>query len=55
MRYSTTPLFDHLVGAAEQRVGGTLRPSALAVFEVDDQLDFGGLLHGQVGRLVALE
>jgi hypothetical protein len=37
--------------ARASSVGGTSRPSALAVFEVDHQL----ALHLQVGRLLALE
>jgi hypothetical protein len=46
--------FDHLVGASEQpeRDCQGERSSGL---EVDDQLDFRGLLHRQVGRLLALE
>jgi hypothetical protein len=50
----TSTLFDHLVGAGEQRQrhGEAERPGGL---EVDDQLDLGGLLNRQVGGLLALE
>ena len=46
--------FDHLVGTAEERDrdGEAQRPGR---FEVDAQLDFGGLLDGQIGRFLALE
>ena len=47
-------LFDHLVGAAEQRSGNVM-PSALAVFRLMIQFDFRCLLDRQVGGLVALE
>ena len=47
-------LFDHLVGAAEQRERKR-EAERLGGIEVDDQLDFGGLLDRQVGRLLALE
>src|SRR6266567_4772835 len=45
---------DHLVGAAEQRRrhGDAKRLSGL---EIEDQFDFRGLLHRQVGGLLALE
>ena len=33
-------LFDHLVGAGEQR-GGTVRPSALAVLRLIDHFELG--------------
>ena len=47
-------LFDHLVGAAEQRKreGDAQR---LGRLEVDDQLDFHHLVNRQVGRFGALE
>ena len=46
--------FDHLVGAADQRQrnGEAERLSSL---QVDDKLDFGGLLDRQIGRLLAFE
>ena len=43
-------LFDHFVGSDQQ----TLRHGETELFcslEVDDHLEFGGLLHGQVGRI----
>jgi len=45
---------DHLIGAAEQRQrhGDAKR---LGGFEVDQQIDLGGLLDRQVGRLLAPE
>ena len=36
-------------------IGGTSRPSALAVLRLIDQLVLGRRLHRQVGRLLALE
>src|SRR3984893_3284019 len=47
-------LFYEFVGAVEprEREGN---PQRLGGLEVDDQLDFGGLLDWQVGRLVAIE
>ena len=48
------PLLDHLVGAAEERDrdGEAQRPGRL---DVDDQLDFGGLLDRRISGLLALE
>ena len=40
---------------ARARVGGTSRPSALAVLRLMHQLVLGRRLHRQVGRLLALE
>ena len=37
--------FDHLVGAAEQRQGHG-QAERFSGLEVDDQFEFGGLLHG---------
>jgi len=44
---------DHLVCGRQQRFrdGDTER---LGGFEVDDQINFGDLLYGKVGRLLAL-
>jgi hypothetical protein len=49
-----THSLDHLVGATEQRQrhGEAERFRGL---EIDDQLDFRGLLDRQIGRLLALE
>jgi hypothetical protein len=50
----TASLFDHLVGA-----GNDLRwhreAKCLGSLEIDDQLDFGGLLDRQFGWFLALE
>ena len=46
--------FDHLVGAADKRVGD-VEAERLGGLEVDDQLDLRGLLDRQIGRLLALE
>ena len=41
--------------ARASSVGGTSRPSALAVLRLIDELVLGRRLHRQVGRLLALE
>jgi hypothetical protein len=48
------PLFDHLVGAAEQRYWES-QTKRLGSLEIDNQLDLRGLFNWQVGRFVALE
>src|SRR5262249_8720310 len=48
------PLFDHLVGAGEQRLRHR-KPHPLRRVEVDHQLIFRRRLHGQVRWLLALE
>src|SRR6185312_3955021 len=53
-RGPSTPSFDHLVGAGEQR-WRHVEAERLSSLEVDDQLELGGLNHRQVGRLGALE
>ena len=47
-------LLDHLVGAADQRQRNG-EAERLGSLQVDDQLDFGGLLDRQIGRLLAFE
>jgi hypothetical protein len=47
-------LFDHLVGAPDQRVGN-VDAERLAGLQVDDQFDLGCLLDRQVGGFVAFE
>src|SRR5215472_2437522 len=47
-------LFDHLVGAGEQR-RGHVKTKCLRAFQIDYQLVFGGPRHGKVGRLLTLE
>src|SRR6476620_3594181 len=44
------PLFDHLVGAGEERRWNG-EAEGLGGLEVDRQLEFGWLLHWQIGRL----
>src|SRR5438105_7872033 len=45
--------FDHLVGAHEH-CRGYGDAECLGGLEIDDQLHFGGLLHRQITRLLAL-
>src|SRR5271156_5580369 len=45
---------DHLVGGRQQRFGDG-KAERLGGLEVDDQINFGNLLHGEVGRLIAFE
>src|SRR4029079_1616082 len=47
-------LFDHLVGASEQRQGHS-KTKCFRGLEVDNQLDFRGLLHRKIGRFLAFE
>jgi hypothetical protein len=44
------PLFDHLVGTAEQhRWDG--KAERLGGLEINDEIELGGLLHGKIGGL----
>ena len=47
-------LFDHFVGAAEQRQWNR-DAECLGGLEIDEEFDLGGLLHRQVGRFLAFE
>ena len=47
-------LFDHLVGEREQRQRNG-QAERLGGLEFDDQIDLGGLLHRQIGRLLTFE
>ena len=47
-------LFDHLVGAGEHRPGNG-KTERLGALQVDDKLEFGRLLHRQVGWLLTVQ
>jgi hypothetical protein len=49
-----TSSLDHLVGAREQR-DWRVEAQRLGSLEIDDQLEFGGLLDRQIARLFASE
>src|SRR5262245_14571364 len=53
-RGPSTPSFDHLVGAAEER-DRDCETERLGGLHVDDEFDFRRLLHRQVRRVLALE
>jgi hypothetical protein len=50
---TSAALFDHLVSGRERRRHG--EAERLGGLEVDYQLEFGRLLHGEIGRLRALK
>ena len=51
MRRSNNSLFDHLVGASEKRRWDGYA-DCLCGFEIDDEIEFGGLLHRKIARLL---
>ena len=54
MHRSMKKLFDHLVGTGEQR-RRHCEAESLSSLEIDNQFEFGRRLHGQLGRILALE
>src|SRR4029077_5905330 len=54
MHCSKWPSFDHLVGSREQRRWNS-QTKSFGRLEIDDQIEFGRLLNGQVGRPLALK
>jgi hypothetical protein len=50
----TLHLLDHLIGAGEQRWRNR-HTECLSRFQVDDQIEFGGLFHRQIARVGALQ
>src|SRR3990170_2291254 len=51
---SPAPSLDHLVGPEPERLGNG-KPEGLGRLEIDDKLELGGLLDGEIGRLGTLE
>ena len=50
----TLHLLDHLIGASEERWRDR-HTERLCGFQVDDQIEFGCLFHGQIARVGALQ
>ena len=46
--------FKHLIGASDKRIGD-IETEPFGGLEINEQLDFGGLLDRQVGGLVTLK
>src|SRR5262245_45092284 len=53
-RHHRVASFDHLVGAGEEGFGDR-QADPFRRFDVDDQLELGGLLNRQIARLLAFE
>src|SRR5437588_6794741 len=50
----TAPLFDHVIGAREDR-RGHVEPERLGSGQVDDEIELGWLLDRQVARLRSMQ
>jgi hypothetical protein len=54
LRLRADPLFEHLVGAHQERLGDS-QTDRLGSLEIDDQPELRRLLDRQIGRLRALD